>query len=202
MKRRVRVARVVWVVCLFLFLLVILFMVMDYKINYQYLKHSYLYFYECSSDLCVSSVKDSKKDIYSIYDCGYNDCPMYKNKIDDQYAILLMGSKNLLYNYKTGLIILDDYDGYEFIDGKAVIVKKGNYYGIVDINKTIIVNPIYDEIGIHTNEYLTWYSATAIVALKNEKYGAISYKDGKLVEEFEYDASNLEELLTAIKKSD
>ena len=40
MKKKINFARVTWVVCLFLFLIIVLLMIMDYKINYQYLTHN------------------------------------------------------------------------------------------------------------------------------------------------------------------
>ena len=49
---------------------------MNYKINYEYLIHNHLYFYECEdNNLCVSEVKDNNKLIFSIIDCGYETCP-------------------------------------------------------------------------------------------------------------------------------
>ena len=59
--------RILWVTSLFLLLIEILLMVMDYKINYQYLTKNELYFYECEGNLCVSEAQEKKNLIYSKY---------------------------------------------------------------------------------------------------------------------------------------
>ena len=198
-KRRINYARIVWVICLFLFLIVILLMVIDYKVHYQYLTHNYLYFYECTGDLCVTTVEDNQKLLYSSYDCGFEECPSYKKNVGDDYVLLFGDNQFLLYNYKKDVIISRDYEDYEFIDSNAIIVKKNDVFGIIGIDNKVIVKPSYEEIGIHTNGFLTGYNANSIVALKKDKYGAISYKDGKLEVEFKYTKDNLDELLGTMK---
>ena len=200
MKRKVNIARIVWVVCLFLLLIVILLMVMDYKINYEYLSKYYLYFYECDEEVCVTQIKDNDKKLLSELDCGYQRCPDFRKTISDEYALLESNTNNILYNYKKSRIISDAYDDYEIIDSKYIIVKKDDVYGIIDINNKEIVKPTYDEIGIRVNNYLSGYNAIAIIAKKNDKYGLISYKDGKLIEEFKYTGETLEELQNILKK--
>ena len=199
MKRKINIPRVIWVVSLFLLLIIVLLMVMDYKINYQYLTHDYLYFYECSGELCVSNSKDNKKLLYVAYDCGYETCPEYKKSISDDYALLNSGQTYILYNYKKDLVVSKNYDDYEFIDSNYVIVKKGNVYGIMNIDNKEIVTPNYDEIGIHVDSYLTGYNSEVIIAKKNDKYGTISYRDGKLAMEFKYTDETLEELVNSLK---
>lgn len=202
MKRKINVARIVWVVCLFLFLILVLLMVMDYKINYQYLRHNELYFYECDGELCVTQIEDSQKSVIATFDCGYDACPQYKRVISDNFVLLDDGGQFILYSYKNDSIISKDYDDYEFIDGRYIIVKKGSVYGIIDINNKVIVSPNYDEIGIHSSGYLTGYSVNEIVVKKNDKYGLISFKDGKLIENFKYDEDHLDELIDIMKKRD
>ena len=196
LKKKIPIFRVIWIVCLFLLLIVILLMVMDYKINYQYSSHNMIYFYECSSNLCVTNIPDDDKILYSSYDCGYDDCPMYKKEIGDDYVLI----GDILYNYRKGIVIGKSYDDYEFIDNRYVIVKKGDLYGIIDIDGKEIVKPIYEEIGIHGNDFLSGYQVGSIIVKKNSLYGIISYKDGKLVEEFKYKDENLEELINILKR--
>ncbi len=202
MKKKVNFARVIWVVSLFLLLIIILLMVMDYKINYQYLKHNYLYFYECKGNLCVSEVKDNQKLLFSSFDCGYEECPEYKKSISETFAVLEYNKENILYNYKEGTIVSNLYDNYEMLDNKAIIVEKNKQYGIINLENKEIVKPIYDEIGIYHNQYLIGYNLNNIIVKKNNKYGIISYKDGNLVEEFKYTEENLEELIAIIKKGE
>lgn len=198
--KKIKVARVVWIVCLFLFLIVVLLMVMDYKINYQYLSHNYLYFYECDGELCVTSVKDNQKLLYSSYDCGYLDCPIYKRSISDSYALLNEENRVLLYQYRDGNVISDSYDNYEMIDNKYIIVQKSNLYGIIDVSGKEIVKPIYEDMGLHNNGYLLGYGVNGIIAMKNGKYGIISYKDGKMLEDFKYTNEMIDTLLDLLKE--
>ena len=95
------VPKIIWVSCLFLELIVILIMVMDYKINYQYTndKETKLYFYDCSGELCTSEVKNNSKKLYSVFDCWYTICPVYKKIINEDYALLEEAESLILYNY-------------------------------------------------------------------------------------------------------
>ncbi len=197
--KKINVARVVWIVCLFLLLIVILLMVMDYKINYQYLNHNYIYFYECSGNLCVSTIEDNQKLLFSAYDCGYDDCPSYKKDISDDYVLLEGNDGNILYQYRKNMVVSKDYDDYEFIDNHYIIVKTHGLYGVIDLDNTVVIKPVYDEIGIHSNGYLTGYNINSIIVKKNDKYGLLSYKDGKMIEEFLYTDENLEELVAFLK---
>ena len=199
-RRKINVARIIWVVCLFLLLIIILLMVMDYKINYEYLSKYYLYFYQCDEEICVTPIKDKKKNLLSELDCGYERCPEYKKRISDNYVLLEGKNNNILYNYKKSRIISDAYEDYEPIDSKYIIVKKDNLFGIINTSNKIIIKPTYDEIGIRINDYLSGYNDNAIIAKKNDKYGLVSYKDGKLVEEFKYKNEEIEQLQTILKK--
>ncbi len=198
--RKINIARIIWVSGIFLILIIILLLVMNYKINYQYLTKNYIYFYECTDQLCVTRVEDKEKLLFSTYDCGYEECPEYKKNISDDYAILEDENKYILYNYKKSKVVSDTYEDYEFIDTQHIITKKGNLYGIIDTSGKEIIKPTYDEIGLHNNEYLSGYNMELIITKKNDKYGIISYKSGKIVEEFKYTNNDLNELITYIQK--
>lgn len=201
-RRKINISRVIWVTSVFLLLIVILLMVMDYKINYQYLSHNYLYFYECDDNLCVTEVKDDSKNLFVAFDCEYEKCPEYKKNISDEYALLEKNQENILYNYKKDTIISKEYEDYELIDSSYIIVKKNNLYGIINTSNEIILKPTYDEIGVHSNNYLTGYNSTSIIAKKNEKYGLISYRNGKLIEEFKYTEETLKDLMNLVKEKE
>ena len=200
MKDKINLAKISWVCSIFLTLIVILLMVMDYKINYQYSKPSQmLYFYECDQTLCTSTTKDKNKKIFSTYDCWYSICPEYKKIIYDDYALLQEDiNSNILYNYKTGKTISTSYTEYEFINNDYIIVKKEGKYGVIDIKDNITISPSYDEIGYYENNILTGYNTNSIIAKKNDKYGIISYKDGKIIEKFSYDENEIKKLLEKI----
>ena len=200
LNRKINIARIVWVTGVFLILIIILLLVMNYKINYQYLEKNYLYFYECEEELCVTRIKDKEKLLFSTYKCEYEECPEYKKIISDDYALLEAETGNILYNYKTGKIISKNYDDYELINNEFIITKKNNLYGIITNNGEQIVNLTYTEIGIHSNGILSGYNAEKIIVKKNDKYGIISYKTGKVIEELKYTDKELSNLLIMIKE--
>ena len=130
---KINVARITWVVSLFLLLIVILLMVMDYKINYQYANMKKLYFYDCDGNICTSEVKDDNKNYISIYDCD-DTCPVFKKVIFDNYILLVKDNLQILYNYTDGLVIGNQYDEYEFVGNDYIKVGKSNHYGIIEVD--------------------------------------------------------------------
>ena len=177
-RNRINFFRIIWVSCLFLFLVVILVMVMDYKINYEYSSSDKLYFYQCDSSVCTMDVKDNNKTLYSVYECNFSKCPVYKRIINDDYALLEEDNGYVLYNYKTGNKISDGYDDYIFINNDYIIVREDELFGIIDINNTVVVNLEYDLIGYYKNDYLVGYNTNNIIAKKGDDYGIINYKNG------------------------
>lgn len=201
--KKVNLARIIWVTSLFLLLFVILLMVMDYKINYQYLVRNQLYFYECDgSNLCVTEVENRGDLLYSIYDCGYEDCPTYKKNIGDSYVLLGTAEQTILYNYRDGLVISKEYEDYVFINENYIVVTLKGYQGIINVKNEITVSPIYEQIGYQNDGYLTGYSLFSIIAKKNQKYGIISIKDGTILVDFQYEDNNLDELMSILKKEE
>lgn len=199
MKAKINIFKLIWVSSIFLLLIAILIMVMDYKINYQGIKleTDYVYFYNCDGEICTSQIKDTSKELYSTFDCENQSCPVYKGIINEDYAILEESAGQVLYNYKTGVKITAGYDSYVFITNKYIITNKGEKYGIITDEDDIIVDTIYDQIGIQEENNLIGYNTECIVAKRDNKYGLISYKDGSIKEEFKYD--NTEKLLEKLK---
>ena len=198
--RKINIYKIMWVSSIFLFLIVVLIMVMDYKINYEYLpvSNSKLYFYKCDNELCTTEVEDKDKEIYSAYDCWYEACPVYKSNVNDDYVLLEKDNIIILYNYKTGEEISRDYNNYTFIDNDHIIVEKDEKYGIIDIQNKVIADLEYNEIGYYEDGILKGYNTSNIIATKNDKLGIISYKDGSIVENFNYTNANINELLEII----
>ena len=128
-----KVSRLTWIISLFLILIIILILIMHYKINYEYLNCNYLYFYECDNNLCMSSVKDNSKLIYSEYKCGYDACPSYIKKVKDDYVLLEKDKEYILYNYRTSSIISSNYEDYEFINSNYIIVTLNKKKGIINL---------------------------------------------------------------------
>lgn len=199
-KGKKNIYRIIWVSCIFLVLIVILVMIMDYKINYEYLEENNLYFYNCDGNLCTTEVKDNSLDLYSVYECRYEECPKFTSIINENYVLLRDNDNSYeLYNYKDGNVISAGYDSYIFIDNNYIIVSKGNKYGVIDIDDNVIINTSYDQIGIYDNDILDGYNSENIIAKKNDKYGIVSYKTGEVNEKFDYSEDRLEELTMVIE---
>ena len=199
--KKINIPKITWVSSIFIFLIIILLSVMNYKINYEYLSKNYLYFYECENSLCVSQVKEDNL-IYSKYDCGYEECPEYSRQIEDSnYVILIKDNKHLLYNYRTSKLISDKYENYEILNNNYIIVKSNNKKGIINFKNEILIGVIYDEIGYKKNEYLSGYNLNNILVKKDGLYGIISYKTGEIVEEIKYKEDEINMLLDKLKNN-
>lgn len=190
-------ARFVWIVALFFALIVILVAVIDYKIHFQYLSKNMIYFYECRGNLCVTEVIDDQNLLYSKYECGYEECPVFKAELGDCYAILNKSdvNNNILFNYRTGVVVSFGYDDYKILNNNYLIITKNKLQGIIDINNKVVVSLKYDQLGVMKDGYLTGYGLNYIVAKKNDRYGIISLKDETIVEEFVYEESQLDNVL-------
>lgn len=200
--KKVNFARIIWVVCLFSVLIVVLIMVVDYKIHYQYLSVQKLYFYECSGNLCVTEVEEDNKLMFSYYDCGYEECPVYKKNIEDSYVLLEQDKTSILYDYRQGKVISREYENYQFLSDDYIIVTLNGKQGIIDLNNNVTVDVFYDELGIKQGEYLLGYNLSYILAKKEGKYGIISFKDGSILEDFQYSEDQLEQLLEQLKQEE
>ena len=201
MKRH-NFGRILWVISLFLLLIEILLMVMDYKINYQYLTKNELYFYECEGNLCVSEAQEKKNLVYSKYNCGKKECPFYKRSIDNSYVILEYNNSNktLLFNYRTGKMVSNSYEDYTIINQNRFIVTLNKKQGIIDGTGKIIVPIIYNQIGIMNDNLLQGFNFQNIIVKKDEQYGILSYETGTIIEKVEYHESDLNLLLERLKK--
>lgn len=197
--KKINIAKKTWVISIFLILITILIAVIDYKVHYQYLSKTKLYFYECSGNLCITEVEDDSKLLYSAYECEYEKCPIYKKELDDTYVLLENKNELLLYNYRTSKIISKDYDDYKFLDSKNIIVTRNQKQGMIDTENKLLIETNYDQLGYEQNGYITGYNLNHIIAKKDNKFGIISLKTGEITEPFNYEETNIEELLKIIK---
>ena len=174
---------------------------MDYKINYEYRSDSTssLYFYDCDGNICTTEVVDDSKKLYSVYDCWYNACPVYKKKISDNYALLKDAEGYILYDYINGKTISTGYDNYEFINNDYIIVVKNSKEGVIDLEDNVTVELSYDKIGYLKNGFLSGYNTSAIIVKKANKYGIISFKNGNIIEDFVYDEKDIDSLLQKLE---
>jgi len=199
-KKKVNIFKIIWITGIFLILITILIIIMDYKINYQYLTKNNLYFYNCNSSVCTAQVKDgiSKNDLYSTYKCGYETCPSIKKVLEDSYVILKKDNKYILYDFMNNKKISDSYDDYKFINEKYIIVTKNNYQGLIDIENNILINISYQQLGYYQDDLLLGYNIQNIIVKKNNLYGIVSIKEEKIIEEIKETEEDIEELLNII----
>ena len=200
--KKINLPKIIWISSIFIILIIILLLVMNYKINYEYLIHNYLYFYECNTNLCVSQVEEDDKLIFSKYDCGFDECPQYLKSVDNDYVILTKDNKNILYNYRNSKIISDEYSDYYIINNNYVIIKFNGKKGILSLDNKILLAAIYDEIGYEKDGKLVGYNLNNIIVKKDNLYGIVSYKDGKIIEEIKHNEDEIDKLLEKIKNSD
>ena len=89
--------RIVWMVGIYAILLLILFLVVQYKVKWEGIDLSdYLYFYNCSNNLCTTNEKIIT--YYSRVKCDNNKCPYIKDK-KDNLVILTSEKKEYIYDY-------------------------------------------------------------------------------------------------------
>lgn len=193
-------ARIIWVFALFVLLIVILVMVMNYKIYYQYALKNKLYFYECNDTVCVMEVESDEYLMYSKYDCGDDVCPVYKKNIDDNYLLLTKNDKAILYDYRKGKVISQDYEDYFFINQNYIIVTLSGKQGVINLKNKVTIPLKYNKVGYFQNDYLSGYNLEYIIVQNNDKYGIISYKDGTILEKVEFDEKDIDSLLDKLKE--
>jgi len=117
MKKKFNYFKFVWVCGIFAFLLAILFMIIDYKINYEYLSDNYLYFYNCDGSVCSAYVDEDigSDDLYSTYECGYEVCPRITKTLANSYVVLENAEEVILFDFKHDLVVSRDYDSYDLL---------------------------------------------------------------------------------------
>lgn len=197
--KKINIARCIWISSIFLELIVVLVMIMDYKINYQQLNNKKIYFYDCKGLLTVTEVENKECLIHSTYECGYDECPSLKSELEDNYVILSSLKNSILFDYKRGETILNKYDDYKIIGNNYIIVKKNNYYGLVKVPDDTILEPIYDEIGYTDKEgNFIGYSLDYILVKKENKYGVASLKSKEIIEKIEHNESEVTKLIDVI----
>ena len=142
---RQNIWKIIWVVGIYATLVLILYLVVIYKVKWEDLDlNRYLYFYECSNELCTS--ESSVSNYYTSIKCDDNICPYITEK-KDNYVILKKDDKSYLYDYKSGKIINDTYDTYRFTNDKYLIATNNEkLQGIIDYNGEILFEFKYKEI--------------------------------------------------------
>ncbi len=160
----------IWVTGVYIILIIILYLVVEYKIKYEDgIFFNYLYFYNCNDELCTTNNYDDIKNdglVYSIYRYDYNgEIPTYE-KINNQYLILNDNKNYLYYDYIEGKVV-NDYQEYKNINNEYLIVKNNEKYGIIDIDNNSKLDISYDYIDYITEIFITIKNKTLDVFNKD-----------------------------------
>lgn len=157
--------RIIWIVGIYGVLVLILYLIISYKVKWENLDlNKYLYFYDCSHQLCTSSVSQEK--FYGRLMCADDTCPFIKEKKDN---ILIMSKDNVefLYDYMDDKIINNNYVSYRFVTNNNYIVQREDgRQGVIDSTGTTLTDFNYS--------YIKDYKSGYFSAMENNKFKIIN----------------------------
>jgi len=164
-----KIWKIIWIVGIYLILATILYLVVLYKVKWEYKDlNTYLYFYECENNLCSSEVIQSS--YYSKIKCENDVCPFINNIIGEN-VILEKDNNMCIYDYVSGNVINDKYKEYRYLYNDLFIVTDGSSkQGVIDINGDVLINPQYEYINDYRDGYVAYR--------ENNLYG-INSSDGE-----------------------
>lgn len=157
--------RITWIVGIYATLILIFYLVVVYKVKWEDKDlRTYLYFYNCSNDLCTSTTEQEK--YYGKIVCEDDICPYIYSK-NDEYLVLTNKDNQLLYNYKEDKIISNKYKTYNITsDNNYIVSNSDNKYGVIDKTGEIVLAFNNNKIVDYKNGYYTY--------IDNNKYGIIN----------------------------
>lgn len=147
--------RIIWIVGIYAILILILYLVVTYKVKWEYKDlNTYLYVYDCGHELCTSTTKQD--DYYSKILCEDDICPYIVN-IAKSNLTLKNSNNTWIYNYINGEIVSNKYNYYKYIGNDMYVVGDNTEsYGIMDYNGEIIVDLKYNYIDDYKNGYISY----------------------------------------------
>lgn len=190
---RQNIWKIVWVVGVYATLVLILYLVVLYKVKWEDLDlNRYLYFYECSNDICTSETTINNA-INSIK-CEDSICPYITEK-KDNYVILKKDEKSYLYDYKNDKVINDTYINYKFTNNNYLIATNNEkLQGVINDKGEVIFEFKY-------NEIIT-YNYNHIAYKENKKIGITNANNSTNIKPKYDDVSIIDENKYAYKDND
>lgn len=148
--------RVIWIVGIYAILGLILYLIIDYKVKWEYLDlNEYLYFYKCSNNLCTTTNKID--EYYSKVPCKDDICPYIKEINDSNYIILSNGETSWIYNYLTDKVLNDSFKDYHYLgNNNYVVTDKEGKQGIMNTEGKILVDFTYEDILDFKNNLISY----------------------------------------------
>ncbi len=162
-KKLNKIWRIIWVVGIYLVLILILCLVVQYKVEWEHKDlNRYLYFYKCNNtEVCTTDIKQN--EYYGRVLCKNKVCP-YIVEYKGNYAVLNDGNERYIYDYKKEVIFDDSYDDYYFLDDKFIgIMNSENKYGLMNYDNKLVVEPKFNKIVKFQDGY--------VIYINNNKYG-------------------------------
>lgn len=147
--------RIIWIVGIYAVLISILLLVITYKVKWEDRDlNTYLYFYNCSNNLCTTTVKQD--NYYTNLVCDHNVCP-YIVATNNDIVTLKKEDKMWLYDYKNGIITNDEFLEYRLTDEKFYIVRNEfELEGIIKPDGEKIVDLTYQKIYDFRDNYIAY----------------------------------------------
>ena len=182
--------RIIWVVGIYLILAVVLYLVILYKVKWEYKDlNTYLYFYDCNNLLCTTT--NEMDNYYSKILCEEDVCP-YIDTIIGNNTVLRENNSSWIYNYIDGNIINNDYVNYNYIGNNNYIVTDyNNNQGVIDIDGNILVTPKYKNINNYNKGYISF--------IENNLYGIDSVDETCKIEPIYEDVVLINDSMFAAK---
>lgn len=161
-----KVWKIIWMSGVYVILLVILYLVVLYKVKWEYKDlNTYLYFYDCGRKLC--STNNLVDNYYSKILCKNDVCPYIEHIVDQNLILKNADNKSWIYNYINGKTINDIYNNYRYIGKDMYVVNDENLkYGIIDSKGELLVDLQY--------KYIDEYKDGIISYIDNNLYGIVS----------------------------
>lgn len=186
MKNKKNLWHLVWIGGIYIVLIVILLLIIEYKVKWENKDlNTYLYFYNCSNNLCTTSEKVST--YYSRVKCEKKKCPYIKER-NKNLVILANEENEYVFDYRNEKIIDNQYINYSFKNDNLIVKNKDNKYGVSSIDGTLLIEPNYNRIVDYKDGYLAYAENNKVGIVNTEKNIAISpaYDDVILIDSSKY----------------
>ena len=95
-----KIFRIIWIVGVYVLLLFILYIVIIYKVKWEY-KDKYMYFYNCDEKICTTTME--VKDYYSKLKCE-EKCPEILESLGNGEVKINYNNRIMIYNYEKGIL--------------------------------------------------------------------------------------------------
>ena len=153
--KRSKVWKIIWVVGIYALLTTILYLVVLYKVEWEDKDlNTYLYFYDCSDNLCTSTTK--MDNYYGKVLCEKDICPYIKEIINNN-VILEKNNVSYIYNYINNNIINKSYVNYRYLEnGLYVVTDNYGKQGIINEVGDVVTQPMYEYIDNYRNKFISY----------------------------------------------